>query len=64
MIVINNDKVQAQLLFQKIEEYKKYLADTDYLYPRFLETGEPVPEDVVLKRKEARDFLRANPVGV
>lgn len=60
---INPPKTPKQILTEQRAEALKYLADTDYYYPRFLETGEPVPEDVVLKRKEARDFLRANPIG-
>lgn len=60
---INPPKTPEQILAEQRAEALKYLADTDYLYTRFLEIGEPVPEDVVLKRKEARDFLRANPVG-
>ena len=46
----------------KLLEASQYLGSTDYYYPRFLETGEPVPEDVVIKRTEARAFIRANEV--
>ena len=47
----------------KLLEASQYLNSTDYYYPRFLETGEPVPEDVVIKRTEAREFIRANKIG-
>lgn len=47
-------------LEQKIYEALKYLGDTDFYYPRYLETGEPVPTDVVIKRQEYRTFLREN----
>ena len=50
------------LLAKKVQECQDYLNKTDFYYPRFLETGEYVPEEVVLKRKEARDFIRANPL--
>lgn len=43
----------------KISEYKKYLLDTDWYYARKLETGEDVPNEVVIKRLEAREFLRS-----
>lgn len=49
-----------QILVQQLAEAQAYLASTDFYYPRFLETGEPVPEDVVQKRIEAREFIRAN----
>lgn len=44
----------------KIQEAQSYLGSTDFYYPRFLETGESVPEEVVLKRTEAREYIRAN----
>ena len=43
-----------------IKIYTEYLNNTDFYYPRFLETGESVPEEVVLKRTEAREYIRAN----
>ena len=49
-----------QILVQQLAEAQAYLARTDFYYPRFLETGEQVPEDVVQKRIEAREFIRAN----
>lgn len=49
-----------QLIVQKMQESHQYLKDTDFYYARFSETGEPVPADVVSKRKEARDFIRGN----
>jgi hypothetical protein len=45
---------------QQLVEAHHYLNSTDFYYARFLETGEAVPEDVVTKRKAARDFIRAN----
>lgn len=48
------------LLEQKKYEAKTYLSNTDFYYPRYLETGESVPSDVVLKRQEYRAFLRDN----
>ena len=49
-----------QTLVQQLAEAQAYLERTDFYYPRFLETGEPVPTDVVQKRIEAREFIRAN----
>lgn len=48
------------VLVQQLAEAQAYLNSTDFYYARFLETGEVVPEEVVLKRTEARDFIRAN----
>lgn len=49
-----------QILVQQLAEAQAYLERTDFYYPRFLETGEPAPEDVVQKRIEARELIRAN----
>lgn len=54
------EEVQEQELQIKINEALKYLSDTDFYYPRYLETGEPVPTNVVIKRQEYREFLREN----
>ena len=53
-------EIAQQELEQKRAEALKYLSDTDFYYPRYLETGEPVPTDVVIKRQEYRTFLREN----
>jgi len=47
---------------QVIEESKQYLKDTDWYYARKAETGEEAPADVIIKRKEAREFIRANEI--
>ena len=39
------------------EERKLYLADTDWYVTRQAETGMPIPDDVLLKRQEARDSI-------
>ena len=54
------EEIQKQELQIKLDEALKYLGDTDFYYPRYLETGEPVPTDVVIKRQEYRAFLREN----
>ena len=47
---------------RKIQEYKAYLNSTDFYYARKAETGEEVPTEVVAKRLEAREFIRANEI--
>lgn len=49
-----------EILAKKVQECLDYLNKTDFYYPRLLETGESVPEEVVLKRKESREFIRTN----
>ena len=44
----------------KLSEAKSYLTNTDFYYARLSETGELVPDEVVAKRKEAREFIRSN----
>lgn len=45
---------------QNVEKNKLYLKNTDWYYARKLEINEDVPVDVVNKRTEARNYLRAN----
>ena len=58
------EELNLQEVQVKLTEYKSYLNSTDFYYPRFLETGESVPEEVVLKRTEAREFIRINKVVI
>lgn len=44
----------------KINKFLSYLSSTDFYYARLAETGESVPEEIVIKRKEAREFIREN----
>lgn len=48
----------------EINTAKQYLAATDWYYARKAETGDEVPADVVQKRIDAREFLRANAAPV
>ena len=41
----------------KISEAKAYLISTDWYITRFIETGKEIPEDIKLKREEARALL-------
>lgn len=58
------EELNKEATDKKLAEAQAYLGSTDFYYPRFLETGESVPEDVVLKRTEAREFIRLNKVAV
>lgn len=60
LVIDINTPTPEQALKQKRAEALKYLVDTDFYYPRYLETGEPVPTDVVIKRQEYRTLLRDN----
>lgn len=55
-----DEELNLQEIQVKLTEYKSYLNSTDFYYSRFLETGEVVPEEVVLKRTAAREYIRAN----
>jgi hypothetical protein len=57
---IQKDKVLLKTGTTK--KLKDYLTSTDWYYARKAETGEEVPTDVVIKRKEAREFIRANEI--
>ena len=47
-------------LEDKINKAKIYLYNTDFYYIRRIEIGEDIPIEVVSKRIEAREFIRAN----
>lgn len=55
-------EIAQQEIQKQLQEAKNYLSSTDFYYTRFLETGEAVPEAVVLKRTESREFIRANTI--
>lgn len=53
---IEIEDITAQLEQEKANaEALKYLAETDWLMFRELETGKPMPEEIKIKRQEARD---------
>lgn len=53
---IEIEDITAQLEQEKANaEALKYLAETDWLMIRELETGKPMPEEIKIKRQEARD---------
>ncbi len=39
------------------DQFKKYLKDTDWYAVRLVETGKPIPEDILQARKLAREYL-------
>ena len=47
-------EIEAELLAQRKQEALNYLASTDWYVTRKLETGVEIPEDVSVKRAEAR----------
>lgn len=52
----------SYVIERKINVYKAYLNSTDWRFARLAETGEPVQQEVLDKRAEARAFIRANEV--
>ena len=55
-----NSQIVEQEKMVRVCEAQKILSDTDFYYTRLQETGEEVPVEIVEKRKEAREFIRAN----
>jgi hypothetical protein len=51
-VILENDKRRASN-----EQNKRYLSDTDWYVVRLQETGKEIPEDIILKRQEARDSI-------
>ena len=51
------DYEQIQPLDAEIENLKLDLATTDWYVVRFVETGKPIPEEVLAERQEKRDRI-------
>jgi hypothetical protein len=48
----------AELELQKIKsEAKQYLADTDWYVIKMMDTGIAIPQEIAIKRQEARDLI-------
>lgn len=59
---LNNKPTDAQILEAKVNEYKSYLASTDYkmTIDYFATLTKEIQDELILKRVESRDFIRAN----
>lgn len=57
VIEIDEEAIAKQELQAKINEAKEYLARTDWYVTRFTETGKEIPEEVKIKREEARAII-------
>ena len=55
-----NSQIVEQEKMARVCEAQKFLSDTDFYYARLQETGEEVPVELGEKRKELRNFIRAN----
>ncbi len=55
-----NSKAVEQETMVRVYEAQIFLSDTDFYYARLQETGEEVPVEIAEKRKELREFIRAN----
>ena len=47
----------SKTLVNPIEEARFYLYSTDWYVTRFAETGKAIPEEIAIKRKEAREKI-------
>lgn len=54
-VLIKNEQEKQNLINQ---EAREYLTSTDWYLARKFETGKDVPEEVLLKRQEARDSVK------
>jgi transcriptional regulator with GAF, ATPase, and Fis domain len=59
-ISISQEDLDSALIKNKIEENVKYLAETDWYVTRKAETGVEIPQEVLAKRQEAREFISEN----
>lgn len=58
--IISQQELDKAEKDRQIAEAFAYLRETDFYYARKMETNEEVPADVVAKRIEARQLIRAN----
>ena len=53
----------AQIELQKsIDKAKQYLTQTDWYCSRKVDSGKEIPQEVILARAAAREFINANEV--
>lgn len=53
-ITVNQDKLHKIEQERINQEARAYLAETDWYVSRFVDEGTPIPENIQMKRKEAR----------
>lgn len=59
-ISISEEELNSALTKRQIEDHLKFLAETDWYVSRKAETGVDIPEEVLVKRQEARNFISEN----
>ena len=52
----SKDDIKYNLL-EQLADYQRLLSSTDWYVSRFAETGKAIPEDIKLKRAEAREII-------
>ena len=52
----SEDDIKYNLL-EQLADYQRLLSSTDWYVSRFTETGKAIPEDIKLKRAEAREII-------
>ena len=57
--ILQTEQAQSELK-TKLAEAQAYLTSTDWYFARLADTGEEVPEEVKVKRAEARTFIQEN----
>lgn len=57
--ILQAEQDQSELQ-TKLAEAQAYLTSTDWYFARLADTGEEVPEEVKVKRAEARTFIQEN----
>jgi hypothetical protein len=55
---------EAEIIAKKVQEHESYLINTAWYVERFNDpsSGKPIPEEVLTKRAEAREYISANKV--
>ena len=59
---ISEEDIQSSVTKSKVEASLKYLVETDWYVSRKAETGVEIPQEILTKRQEAREFISANRV--
>ena len=63
IVLPSEEEIQAEIQANLVQEAQVYLNSTDWYVVRFVDEGTVVPEDIKIKRAEAREFVRANSGG-
>lgn len=60
IVPVTKETFDSSILQKRVEDSLKYLTETDWYVSRKAETGADIPQDILLKRQQLREFISVN----